>query len=171
MYIHYNINCFFKKKNKRWHAIEQEPPNPFELCKNEAEIEKKKLELAKIRETEDNEITQLFKKSGQYLYLEGKNYLKNTEILVQFIFNNQGKVTKAVFKNEKKLGVIIPELDNVPPGIQEIGIEVSFNGQQFSCSKKTFRYLSFDKSLTPEQRVKFEEQELKGLKKGPEKKK
>ena len=91
--------------------------------------------------------------------------------MVQFIYNNQGKVVKGVFKNEKKIGVIIPDLDNIPAGIQEIGIEISFNGQQFSCSKKTFRYLSFDKNLTADQRNKYEEQEMKNLKKGPEKKK
>jgi len=159
------------KKLKRWNALESEASSTFENCKTEAEIEKKKLELTKIREVEDVEINQLFKKAGQYLYLEGKTYLKNCEILVQFIFNNQGKIVKGVFKNEKKIGVIIPELDNTPPGIQEIGIEVSFNGQQFSCSKKTFRYLSFDKNLTPDQKAKVEELELKNLKKPPEKKK
>lgn len=78
---------------------------------------------------------------------------------------------KGVFKNEKKIGVVIPEIENTPPGINEIGIEISFNGQQFSCSKKCFRYLSFDKSLTQDQRNKFEEQEMKNLKKAPEKKK
>lgn len=113
----------------------------------------------------------MFKKAGQCLYIEGKNFLKNCEITVQFIYNNQAKLTKGVFKNEKKIGVVIPELDNVPPGIQDIGIEISFNGQQFSCAKKTFRYLSFDKNMPPDQRQKFEDQELKNLKKGPEKKK
>ena len=156
---------------KRWLAIEPEPVNSFENCKNEAEIEKKKLELSKIKESEDAEINQFFKKCGQYLFIEGRNYIKNSEILVQFIYNNQGKVVKGVFKNEKKIGVIIPDLDNIPAGIQEIGIEISFNGQQFSCSKKTFRYLSFDKNLTADQRNKYEEQEMKNLKKGPEKKK
>ena len=155
---------------KRWLSLEPEP-SPFETCKTESEIEKKKLELIKIKEVEDAEINQFFKKAGQSLILEGKSFMKNCEISIQFIYNNQGKIAKGFLKNEKKIGVIIPELDNVPSGIQEIGIELSFNGQQFSCSKKIFRYLSFDKNMTPDQRNKFEEQEMKNLKKAPEKKK
>lgn len=116
-------------------------------------------------------MSQLFKKCGQYLFIEGKKYLKQCEILVQFIFGNQGKIVKGIFKNERRIGVQIPEIDNLPIGIQEIGVEITFNGQQFSNSKKTFRLLSFDKNLTVEQKIKYEEQEIKNLKKAPEKKK
>lgn len=68
-----------------------------------------------------------FKKSGSYLYLHGSNFV-NTEISVQFIYENQAVVVKGVYKNPHKIGVIIPDMYHVPVGIQEIGVEVSFNG-------------------------------------------
>ena len=77
---------------------------------------------------------------------------------------------KGVYKNEKKLGVVVPELDELPMGIHEVGVEISFNGQQFSSSKKAFKYIAFDKNMTQDQRNKYEDQELKNLKKPPGKK-
>jgi hypothetical protein len=39
------------------------------------------------------------------------------EIKALFIFNNQIHETTAVYKHPTRLGVIIPELEFVPPGI------------------------------------------------------
>jgi len=46
-----------------------------------------------------------------------------------------------------------------------VGVEISLNGASFSHSGKVFKYLSFDKTLTEPQKVKFEDEEIKKLKK------
>ena len=38
------------------------------------------------------------------------------------------QIVNAVYKNNSKLGVIIPEFEDLAPGIHDIRIEVSFNG-------------------------------------------
>lgn len=114
-------------------------------------------------------MTQIFKKAGSYLYLYGK-YLRNSEISAQFVCQNKGKIVKTAFKNERKIGVIVPELDDLPTGIHEVFVEISSNGQQYSNSRRSFKYLAFDKSMPQDQRNKYEEQELKNLKKPPAKK-
>ena len=91
-------------------------------------------------DAEDNEINNLFKKAGNHLYLYG-NFLKIDEILVGFICDNKATIVKGVYKNSRKIGVIIPEIEDVSPGISEIFIEISFNGQQYSNSQKKIKYL------------------------------
>jgi hypothetical protein len=39
------------------------------------------------------------------------------------------RTVKGVYKNERKIGVVVPELEDVPVGIQEVHIEISLNGQ------------------------------------------
>jgi hypothetical protein len=111
----------------------------------------------------------MFKKAGSYLYIYGK-FSKKFDISAQFICQNKGKSIKAVFKNEKKIGIIVPELEDLPTGIHEVIIEVSFNCHQYSNNRKSFKYLAFDKNMPQDQRIKYEEQEIKNLKKPPPKK-
>ncbi|EGR29393.1 rcc1 family hect domain protein, putative [Ichthyophthirius multifiliis] len=87
------------------------------------------------------------------------------QIKYQILKFMKSTVVKGVYKNSQKIGVIIPELDQVPQGIFDIGIEISYNGQCFSSSGKTFRYMSFGKDLPLEQRAKWEDGELKNIKK------
>lgn len=61
-------------------------------------------------------------------------------------------------------------MDDLPMGLHEIFVEISFNGQQFSNSKKSFKYIAFDKNMTLDQKNKYEDQEMKNLKKPPGKK-
>jgi len=81
-----------------------------------------------------------------------------------------------VFKNSKKLAVLIPNMgDQVPIGHHQLSVEVSINGQQFSQNGVTFLYnctyikfkrLAVDPNLTEEELKKLDEADEKG-KKGP----
>lgn len=66
--------------------------------------------------------------------------LDSPDMIISFIYNNSAKVVKGVYKNSTKIGVIIPELDQVPVGIFDVGVEISYNGQCFSTAGKTFRF-------------------------------
>lgn len=66
---------------------------------------------------------------------------------------------KAIYKNSNKIGVYIPEIEDLTLGIHEVFIEISLNNQSFSHSKKSIRYMgiydrnlfiAFDKTMTPE---------------------
>eukprot|EP00825_Cyclidium_porcatum_P046805 TRINITY_DN745_c0_g1_i2.p1 TRINITY_DN745_c0_g1~~TRINITY_DN745_c0_g1_i2.p1 ORF type:complete len:1060 (+),score=235.51 TRINITY_DN745_c0_g1_i2:76-3255(+) len=151
-----------EEKNAKWQ--QQEPEiDPLQNIVEEDEIEKKKQEIQAKIDEEKQEMDLYFKKSGQYLYLHGNSFV-NMETTVQFIYQNQAVNVKGIFKNPHKVGVVIPEMYHVPPGIQEIIIEVSFNGQQYSKSGKKFRYLAFDKNQTQQERQKAEDEELKKIK-------
>jgi len=157
-----------EEKKIKWLSDEPEL-DPFATCKNDAEKDKKQKELTKIMEQEDNEIANGFRKAGSYLYIRGRRFIKTDNLSVQFIYGNSGVVTQAVYKNHTRLGVIVPEIDELPPGINEVQVEISYNGQKFSSVQKKIKVLAFDKSMTPEQRVAFENEEVKKAKKGGKK--
>ncbi|KAL4436169.1 hypothetical protein ABPG74_018153 [Tetrahymena malaccensis] len=146
----------------RWNA--REPiVDPLQGL-TEAEQVKKKEELRKLLELELYDLQYFYKKTGQYLYIHGEDFIDSPDMIISFIFNNTSKIIKGVYKNSSKIGVIIPELDQVPQGIHDVTIEISYNGQCFSNAQKTFRYYSF-KDVPLDQRAKIEDAELKNLKK------
>ena len=67
-----------------------------------------------------------------------------------------------MFKNTKKIGVVVPQLEFVPGGVHNIGVEVSLNGLQFTESGFAIRYVSTEGG--------FEEEKKKEDKKKPAKK-
>ena len=78
-----------------------------------------------------------------------------------------------IFKNNRKLGVEIPDLGGeVPIGQHLVSVEVSINGQQFSSNGIQFLYNSVDPSLSEEDlRKQDEAEEKERAKKAPPKKK
>ncbi len=48
---------------------------------------------------------------------------------------------EGVFKNEQKVGAIIPDQIDLPVGEHKVQVDLSFNGQQFSNSNKIIPYL------------------------------
>ena len=78
-----------------------------------------------------------------------------------------------VFKNNRKLGVEIPDLGGeVPIGQHLVSVEVSINGQQFSSNGIQFLYNSVDPSLSEEDlRKQDDAEEKERAKKAPPKKK
>jgi len=155
-----------EEKKARWHREEPEV-DPFATCKNDAEKDKKQKELAKVTDAEDAEIANGFRKAGAYLYIRGKEFINTDTLTVQFVYGNSGVNTHAVFKNSTRIGVVVPEMDDLPPGINEVIVEISYNGQKFSQTQKKIKVLAFDKSMTPEQRTAFENEEIKKSKAKP----
>ncbi|KRW99588.1 Regulator of chromosome condensation 1/beta-lactamase-inhibitor protein II [Pseudocohnilembus persalinus] len=134
--------------------------------------DKKRNEIQKQLDEEIHEINNLFKKAGDYLLIVGQNFIQDTdEIQVQYLYGNNITTGKAYYKNDQQIAIQIPEIEGVPLGIEEIQIELSFNGQQFTDCKKSFRYLAFDKYMTQQEKDKFENEQLKQLKAPPKKKK
>ncbi|CAK72743.1 unnamed protein product (macronuclear) [Paramecium tetraurelia] len=158
-----------EQKKQLIHQEEQEIDHLKDL--QGADLQKKKDEVQKQLETEEQEINYFFKKTGQYLSVYGENLANTESLLVQFIFNGNMAVNqKAIFKNKSKLVVQIPELE-LPTGIHDVGVEITFNGTSFSHSGKVFKYMAFDKSLNEQQKSKLEDEEIKKLKKTQPKKK
>ena len=164
----FEANLPEEEKKNRWNREEAEV-DPFATCKNDNERDKKQKELTKIMEQEDAEIANGFRKAGAHLYIRGKNFIKTETLLVQFLYGKSGVVTQGVFKNPTRIGVVLPEIDDLPPGINEVQVEVSYNGQKFSHVGKKIKVMAFDKNMTPEQRTAFENEEVKKSKKGGKK--
>jgi len=136
----------------------------------EKDIPKKEAELEKKRQDDVHEIDQVFRKPGQSLYLVGKNYLKSDDMKVRCVYEAEGSnqimafPCEAVYKNKCKIGIIVPEIEGPQPGVIDITMQMSFNnGQQFTGNKK-IKYLCFDPEMTPEHRVKLEDEEMKKCK-------
>lgn len=110
----------------------------------EKEIDKKKIEIEKHHKDGLTEIEEVFRKPGQALYIHGKDFLKVDTIQARCTYQQEGvqdslsyPCENAVFKNEEKLGIIVPEIEGPPAGVIDITIQLSFNsGQQFSGSHK-----------------------------------
>jgi len=48
---------------------------------------------------------------------------------------------ETVYKNEKKLACIIPDMSDIPVGEHKLPVDVSFNGQQFTNTGKVLLYM------------------------------
>lgn len=167
-----NFDAKLSEEDRKNLLMREEPEvDPFANCKNEAEVEKKKVELNKIMQQEDDEIKNLFKKAGDFLYLKGQNFIKSPDIVVQFIYENKGTRSKEVYwKNNKRIAVVIPDIEDLEYNkIYPIRVEISYNGQDFSTTGKGINYLALDKDLTPAEKQKIADEELKKLKKGGKK--
>jgi len=155
-----------EEKKAKW--LREEPEvDPFATCKNDAEKDKKQKELTKIQEAEDADIANGFRKAGAHLYIRGKDFIKNDTLSVQFVYGNSGVIAHGIYKNPTRIGVVVPEIDELPPGVNEVTVEISYNGQKFSNTQKKIKVLAFDKNMTPEQRTAFENEEIKKSKAKP----
>ena len=97
---------------------------------------------------------------------------------MRFIFEGKSYYTDGIFKNEKKIACVIPDMADIPVGDQKVFVDVSFNGQQFTSSAKVLLYqcifisfpteiIAHDRSLSPEDLKKLDEQSSKDKKKAP----
>ncbi len=61
--------------------------------------------------------------------IRGENFFKSENLAARFIYK-ENKVTyaKVVYKNIGRLGVTIPEIDDLEPGMHVVTLELSFNG-------------------------------------------
>ena len=74
-----------------------------------------------------------------------------------------GIVTDAVWKSPTKIGIIVPEIEGPPAGVQDITVQLSFNdGQQFS-GDQIIKYLCFDPEMEQADRLKLEEETTKNI--------
>lgn len=84
--------------------------------------------------------------------------------MIQFCFEQQKWDASCKYLTPYKLGVVVPDM-KLPPGINEVSVEVCFNGQQFSESHKKFRFLCFTPEMNEKDRQKMEDDLLKAHKK------
>lgn len=149
--------------------IEQPPEEATEEELKKLEEEKQK----KIAE-ETEEITTTAKRPGAYLYVHGQRFIAGDtagQVRVRFTFEGQNVEADAVFKNETKLGCVVPDIEGVPVGQHLVTVEVTVNGQQFTEAGKSFLYNSVDKNLSEEDLKKMAEAEEKAKKAAAGKKK
>lgn len=94
-------------KDKAWKAEEPiEETNQEELT--EEEQKKKEEDHQKKISDENEEVTTIARRPGTNMFVWGHNFLNNTDIKVRFIWENINIDIIPIFKNETKLGVMIP---------------------------------------------------------------
>ena len=59
---------------------------------------------------------------------------------MRFSFEGKNFITDGVYKNEKRLGCIIPDMVEIPVGEHQVFVDISFNGLQFTNSGKILLY-------------------------------
>ena len=61
-------------------------------------------------------------------------------VKVRFMFEGKAYYADGVYKNEKKIGCIVPDMADIPVGEHKVFVDLSFNGQQFTNSGKVLLY-------------------------------
>jgi len=81
------------------------------------------------------------------------------------MFEGKAYITDGVYKNETKIGCIIPDMADIPVGEHKVFVDLSFNGQQFTNLGKVLLYNSHDRTLSPEELKKLDDAAAKDKKK------
>jgi hypothetical protein len=56
------------------------------------------------------------------------------------MFEGKAYLADGVYKNERKIGCLIPDMADIPVGEHKVFVDVSFNGQQFTNFGKVLLY-------------------------------
>ncbi|OMJ84574.1 hypothetical protein SteCoe_14244 [Stentor coeruleus] len=116
------------------------PQAKQELWEKEEHEEKEENEAKIKREQEEDLAMQTACKPGVKLYLWSEGLIKTSDITVRFILGNQAIPVIGIYKNAKKIGVIVPELgDIIQP--TEVLIDLSLNAQSFTKEQLPIKYL------------------------------
>lgn len=59
---------------------------------------------------------------------------------MRFVFEGKSYFADGIFKNERKIGCVIPDMADIPVGDQKVFVDLSFNGQQFTNFGKVLLY-------------------------------
>ena len=160
-----------EQREADWQAELPEEPLPEEIT--EEEIAKKEEEKQKIAEAETEESTTMAKRKGYKLFIYGVGFKKAQEIIAKFTFEDKSQRSSVcIYKNPGMLASVIPDMGpDVPEGDHLVSVEISLNGQQYSNQGIQFLYKAVDPNLTEEELKKMDEDDAKGAKKAPPKKK
>ena len=146
--------------------LKEEPiTNPMEGL-TEKEADKKRVELEKKHKEELADIENNFRKPGSYIYIEGENFAKKEPIIARFVCRGTTIDSKAVYKNQNRIGVQVPLIEGPSEGVQDVAVHLSFNGgQDFGQKGLRFKYFCFNKETPEAERAKLMDAELKLSKK------
>ena len=160
-----------EQREAEWLAEQPEEPLPEEIT--EEEIAKRDEEKAKTAEAETEESTTTSKRKGYRLFLHGTGFKATEEITAKFTFEDKSQRSSiCIYKNPCLVATSIPDMGpDVPEGDHLVSIEISLNGQQYSSQGIQFLYKAVDPNLTEEELKKMDEEDAKGAKKAPPKKK
>lgn len=125
-----------EEASKKWQEEEPLPPvpaDPEELKTMESEQQKKVQE-------ENDEFSTVYRRTGTKFYIHGAKFRKTNAIKVRFMFEGKSYYADGVYKNEKRIGCIIPDMVEIPVGEHKIFVDLSFNGQQFTNLGKVLLY-------------------------------
>ena len=113
------------------------------------------------------------KRKGYRLFIYGNNFKNSQEITAKFTFGDKSqRSSHCIYKNPGMLAATIPDMGpDVPEGDHLVSVEISLNGQQYSSQGIQFLYKAVDPNLTEEDLKKMDEEDAKGAKKAPPKKK
>ena len=122
-----------EEKEETW--LKREPP-----LEEEPEAKAK-------REQEEDQAMNTPVRPGTYLYLYTEKIIKTPNLTVQFLQEGARTQAQAVFKNNNKLGVVMPDIGDLTSPT-EVSVQISLNGQSFSKELVSIKYVG---SSVPEE--------------------
>lgn len=160
-----------EQRETDWLAKLPEEKLPEEIT--EEEIAKREEEKKVIAQTETEESTTMAKRKGYRVFIYGKGFKNSHEITAKFTCEDKSQRSSlCIFKNPGMLAATIPDMGpDVPEGDHLVSVEISLNSQQYSAQGIQFLYKAVDPNLTDEDLKKMDEEDAKGAKKVPPKKK
>lgn len=140
---------------------------------SEEELQKREEERQKQEDAETEESTTVSKRKGYRIFIHGTNFINSDFMLARFTWQDQiVKTAECIFKNSTHVGCEIPDMGaEVPEGDHMVKVELTLNGQQYNPEPVEFLYKSVDPNLTEEDLKKMDEEDSKGKKAAPGKKK
>ncbi|CAG9322910.1 unnamed protein product [Blepharisma stoltei] len=126
-------------------------PVKTELWEREEPEEHEDPEIKAKREQEENIAMQLPCKPNTRLFLWCDGLIKTPTMIAQFVLNNSAIQVPGIYKNSKRLAVIVPDLGDIPTPA-DVSIALSLNGQTFSKETVNIKYVGLSAHDEPPKR-------------------
>ena len=130
------------------HTITEENGEQWPIEESEAEEEIPEEEKAKY----EAELAALLEKSqrpGTKMFIWSNDLVRTKDYMIQFTIEEHVVEVPGLYKGKDRIGVEVPDLGEHMTAV-ECTVEASINGQEYSCSGKTFKYLGAN---APEEKV------------------
>jgi len=162
-YVQFPDNSFDLEKRKETVFFPEPLTDIEKIFFNPALIEdKKKIEEIKKKFADEDALLLNPRRAYNGLYIYGDYFPQSNKMKVKFRSKFCEPEEPLYFKNNKKLGCLIPEMPKLGPGTHEIFIDISVNGQQFVPTNFKILHTCSDFGVGPQEIMKLDEQEIKG---------
>jgi len=138
-YIDTNIVRIYKARFPD-NLTEEEKKHLFERPEEWAHEEMLLLGGGTKRGNEEDQAMNLPLKPGGWLYVYTTEVMDTGMIMAQFMLENNIIQTPVIYKNQHKLGVVVPNLGDITQPA-EVTLEITLNQQTYTRDSKKFKYV------------------------------